>query len=638
MGRFENLLIIGNGTIAVAVLEYCISLKKRHGFELSYLRHERQGGLSAESICEKYDIECLNILDKEFLTDYFVHICTLTLIISAGNNYLFPRCIVEKENLEIINFHYALLPWHKGRNAPSWAIFNHETKTGATWHYVDSDIDSGDIIWQKECFIDEDMRTWQLIERIMEEARKGIEEFLPNLLERRISGRKQKKVIEKMHHSKEVPGDGYFDLTDDSSYIYGLLRALDWGNIHPLGYAETILNNGLKIQIKRYKRIVGNSEEEYKKRSKSIILDYDENTRLYMKYTIIGNTRVVGISLTLKEIERIKAKYSRIDFENITLPVKNFIYDSEDYNKLKEKIQNENIEVLVINGRMYDIGSRLAWECSSVKKCITTDPSENFPIESENIRCHKKMWNMLAVQSEQLQSKGAIEQSGWFSSLKGTVFSESEMAEYVQNTYKKVIPYCKDETVLLEIGIGSGLICEVLCGYVKKYIGIDISEKTLLMTEQRLRKKGIWNVELKCGGALEVDSLDLPLIDIVVINSVAQYFPGYMYFISVLKKAVTRMRQNGIIFIGDLPDYDKREAWRLELQKAGKKINQRDLWFSKKFIWSIPAYVHGISDIVISEKTGNIENELTKNRMDVLLIIDKYSGICTGKKKVFEVI
>lgn len=51
------------------------------------------------------------------------------------------------------NFHPGLLPKYRGSGAYSWAIINHEMKTGVTLHLIDPDIDHGPVLQRREFFI-----------------------------------------------------------------------------------------------------------------------------------------------------------------------------------------------------------------------------------------------------------------------------------------------------------------------------------------------------------------------------------------------------------------------------------------------------------------------------------------------------
>lgn len=69
--------------------------------------------------------------------------------------YIFPEEIINIPNFGIINIHPAFLPFSRGWNTPSWAIYN-STPFGVTIHWVDKGIDTGDIILREEIKIEED--------------------------------------------------------------------------------------------------------------------------------------------------------------------------------------------------------------------------------------------------------------------------------------------------------------------------------------------------------------------------------------------------------------------------------------------------------------------------------------------------
>ena len=175
-GRFDEIIIIGSGKIASTVLKYVISLKSLFTYQLTFVSTDKRDLSKIEYVCSANNVGYLKLKDKE-ATLLFENLASRALIISAGNNYLFPGSVVEKENVEIINFHYALLPKYRGRNAPSWAIYNNEKESGATWYYVTVDINGGNIIWQGRCNIDENMRAYQLSKKLWKSHRRGLRSF-----------------------------------------------------------------------------------------------------------------------------------------------------------------------------------------------------------------------------------------------------------------------------------------------------------------------------------------------------------------------------------------------------------------------------------------------------------------------------
>ena len=61
--------------------------------------------------------------------------------------------IIGKELLAIpkygvINRHNSLLPRHRGRITPFWVLMNEDKMTGVSIHYITSELDKGDLIYQ----------------------------------------------------------------------------------------------------------------------------------------------------------------------------------------------------------------------------------------------------------------------------------------------------------------------------------------------------------------------------------------------------------------------------------------------------------------------------------------------------------
>ncbi len=76
-------------------------------------------------------------------------------IVLAGFLWKVPNEIIEAFPNKIINIHPALLPKYGGKgmygmNVHKAVIANHESETGITIHYVNSNYDEGAIIFQKE--------------------------------------------------------------------------------------------------------------------------------------------------------------------------------------------------------------------------------------------------------------------------------------------------------------------------------------------------------------------------------------------------------------------------------------------------------------------------------------------------------
>jgi phosphoribosylglycinamide formyltransferase-1 len=72
------------------------------------------------------------------------------LVVLAGYMHLLRPCFLERFPGRVINVHPALLPQFPGAHAIEEALAAGVPVTGATVHYVDEGIDTGDVIVQRE--------------------------------------------------------------------------------------------------------------------------------------------------------------------------------------------------------------------------------------------------------------------------------------------------------------------------------------------------------------------------------------------------------------------------------------------------------------------------------------------------------
>ena len=262
MTAFQRIIIIGYGKVAGEILSYIKERQKDYGYQISFIEHEVHSLSITEKICKENDIPFLRIEDKKELAAYFKAVQEKTLIISASNNFLFPKELVEKENITIMNFHNALLPDYPGRNAPSWVIYAGEETTGITWHYVTAGVDEGDIIIQRICKIDEDMKAYELAEKLMNLAYEAFTESFDAVMEERVNAKSQGFAANrKMYRSHEVPSDGFFEMERAPEEIYRLLRSVDYGKNDIFPRMQTIVD-GKRVEILRYRKISAAKRKE----------------------------------------------------------------------------------------------------------------------------------------------------------------------------------------------------------------------------------------------------------------------------------------------------------------------------------------------------------------------------------------
>ncbi len=102
--------------------------------------------------------------------DYISRADDFDLIICFGYRHILKGEILNNTACPIINLHISYLPYNRGSHPNFWAFFD-GTPSGVTIHMIDKDIDTGDIICQKQVQFDLDEKTFtQTHHRLMKEA------------------------------------------------------------------------------------------------------------------------------------------------------------------------------------------------------------------------------------------------------------------------------------------------------------------------------------------------------------------------------------------------------------------------------------------------------------------------------------
>ena len=77
-----------------------------------------------------------------------------------------PETVIQSTKYGAVNLHGSLLPHYRGAAPVQWAVLNGDRKTGVSTFYLTSEMDAGDVIYQKETEIGEMETSGQLLERL----------------------------------------------------------------------------------------------------------------------------------------------------------------------------------------------------------------------------------------------------------------------------------------------------------------------------------------------------------------------------------------------------------------------------------------------------------------------------------------
>ncbi|EHN6916305.1 formyl transferase [Campylobacter jejuni] len=208
MKKFENIYIIGTGK----VIKEC------------------------QKIANDFFKQEVNFVNNIENLDNFFKNLKNCLIISANNSYIFKKECVQ--NNTIINYHNALLPFHRECNARIWSIWENDKTTGITWHMVEESIDTGEILIQKEIKLDDNFTALSLLDAQHKLAIASFKEALENLKNKISKTQISKKKGGGYHKKLALPNEGYLDLTWNKEKISRFLRAMDCGALSEIPKAR----------------------------------------------------------------------------------------------------------------------------------------------------------------------------------------------------------------------------------------------------------------------------------------------------------------------------------------------------------------------------------------------------------------
>jgi amino acid adenylation domain-containing protein len=306
--------------------------------------------------------------------------------------------------------------------------------------------------------------------------------------------------------------------------------------------------------------------------------------------------------------------------------------------RIKYMINDASIPVVISEKKFIKELNRLQWECRDFHGYLCVD---SFDIRGEdeierNELMNEELWNHVGE-----TAVDDITGGGWVSSYTGEPLSRKEMDEYGDNILKKLTPLLHPRMRVLEIGCASGIGMYRIAPRVGLYYGTDLSPVMIDRNKKRLEKEGHRNIRLSCLAAHEIDKIAERNFDLVIMNSVIQYFHGHNYLREVIRKAVDLLGERGCLFIGDVMDQEKkddliRELTAFKQDSKNKSYTTRtdfsqELFVSREFWTDLAAEWREIERIEFTEKIYTVENELTRFRYDTLIGINKKPS--AAKKK-----
>ena len=222
---------------------------------------------------------------------------------------------------------------------------------------------------------------------------------------------------------------------------------------------------------------------------------------------------------------------------------------------------------------------------------------------------------------------------GWNSSYTGEPIPAEEMAEWVDGTVARLL--AQEHRRVLEVGCGTGLLLFRVAPHAERYRGSDFSGVALAQVRAGLDRLPLPQVELAQGLADDWSGVQPGEFDLIVLNSIIQYFPGVDYLVKVLAGAVAAVAPGGAVFVGDVRSLPLLTAFHasVELYRAAgslpaaelarrverRVVEEEELVIDPAFFPALAQRLPGVRRVEVLLKRGRRDNELTRFRYDVIL-------------------
>ncbi|KAI0424831.1 hypothetical protein F5Y09DRAFT_347316 [Xylaria sp. FL1042] len=198
---------------------------------------------------------------------------------------------------------------------------------------------------------------------------------------------------------------------------------------------------------------------------------------------------------------------------------------------------------------------------------VTISEDDNYEgevqeTENDEASQHVKLWETLfdsdkytTVEDVRPESIGR-DFTAWTSMYDGTLIDKSEMNEWLDDTIRS-IRNGREPGNVLEVGTGTGMILFNIIDGLQSYVGLEPTSTAIEFVAKTVKSiPGLQDkIYMQKGTATDIRHLkknNFP--NLVVINSVAQYFPTLNYLLKVAEELI-QLKTVKTIFFGDMRSF-----------------------------------------------------------------------------------
>ncbi|MHC5597800.1 MAG: amino acid adenylation domain-containing protein [Nostoc sp.] len=259
-------------------------------------------------------------------------------------------------------------------------------------------------------------------------------------------------------------------------------------------------------------------------------------------------------------------------------------------------------------------------------------------LQAEQVELWQQVFNNSYSQQQALTDDPTLNLAGWNDSYTGEPIPQLAMQEWRDTTVAQILEL--EPKRVWEIGCGTGMLLFKIAPHCQHYLGTDFSPSALQYIEHHLKQQSLNDrVSLKISAAHEFDGIETNTYDLVIMNSVIQYFPSLDYFLQVLEGAIKAVTTQGSIFIGDVRNFQLLEAFHtaVEFYRAPNELSikhlrqqikksietEGELLIDPDLFIALKRRFPRISHVQIQLQRGYAQTEMSRFRYDVILHLDQ---------------
>jgi amino acid adenylation domain-containing protein len=223
---------------------------------------------------------------------------------------------------------------------------------------------------------------------------------------------------------------------------------------------------------------------------------------------------------------------------------------------------------------------------------------------------------------------------GWVNSYTRERFSVHDMQDWLDAAIARVRRLAPRR--IIDVGAGNGLMLQGLRGDWDHYLAIDTSATALRAAAETAvtTVPALGNADFRQADALVLGELPDASADLVILNSVVQYFPSADYLSRVLDEAIRVVGPKGAIFVGDIRDIRLLHLFHADVQVRRSPPlvparvlsatvdrlvrNEEELCLAPQFFTSILTHHDGFA-ATVEAKGERAWTEMSRFRWDVTI-------------------